>query len=126
MTDVVLSDLLKLKEEFNNIQTIRKCIIDNVPCVSVFDVICFLSKKENDVSNARTIFWRLKPDHLDVVESCLRFKFPGKNQKDTPVASMNVLFQLLQILPGKLAAKFRISTAKIISQFFDPTPSFID
>lgn len=61
-----------------------------VSIIDLITVICFtdeagrLTKHASDKSSV--YYNRLKREHVDVQTLCMDFKFPGRGQRDTPVA----------------------------------------
>ena len=49
--------------------------------------------------------------------SCSKFKFPGRRQRDTPVANARAICEVVMLLPGKAAAAFRKETASILVRY---------
>jgi len=81
------------------------------PRVSVYDLIAAV---KNCPDAARKDFWRIKEDHPEVGESVLYFKFPGRGQRETPVTDARGAICVINLLPGKRAAEFRLKAADIV------------
>jgi len=101
--------------------------------ISVVDVIMNVCFTQNDGSltnsarpNALTYYKRLQSDHEELNTNCVGFKFPGRGQQETPVAGKNGILQILQLLRGKRAAKFRQSMATLLEQYLDADMGLAD
>lgn len=101
--------------------------------ISVVDVImnvCFT--KEDDSltnlarSNALTYYRRLQSEHQELTTACVSYKFPGRGQQETPVAGKNGILQILQLLRGKKAAKFRQNLATLLEKYLDADMGLAD
>jgi hypothetical protein len=71
--------------------------------VSVFDAIEFTTGQKNPHQVWKNLTDRV-PEVLQKVEN---FKFPGKGQRETPVATLEGFLEILVLLPGKVAAMVR-------------------
>ena len=101
--------------------------------ISVVDVIMNVCFTKNDGSltdsarsNALTYYKRLRSGHEELNTVCVGFKFPGRGQQETPVAGKNGILQILQLLRGKKAAKFRQSMATLLEQYLDADMGLAD
>lgn len=101
--------------------------------ISVVDVIMNVCFTQNDGSltnsarsNALTYYKRLLLEHEELNTNCVGFKFPGRGQQKTPVAGKNGVLQILQLLRGKKAAKFRQSMATLLEQYLDADMGLAD
>lgn len=101
--------------------------------ISVVDVImnvCFTQDDGSLTSSARpnalTYYKRLLSEHQELNTSCVGFKFPGRGQQETPVAGRNGVLQILQLLRGKKAAKFRQSMASLLEKYLDANMGLAD
>ncbi len=101
--------------------------------ISVVDVIMNVCFTQNDGSltnsarpNALTYYKRLQSEHEEVNTNCVGFKFPGRGQQGTPVAGKNGIVQILQLLRGKKAAKFRQSMATLLEKYLDADMGLAD
>ena len=54
------------------------------------------------------------------------FRFTGQGQRDTPVAGRKGIFQIIQLLRGKKASKFRESVAGLVEQYLDADMGLAD
>ena len=86
------------------------------PRISVIDVISAISGHNS--SNAALAFARLGHDYPDVTANCSHVKFPDtkgrKGQRDTPVANVRVITEVIMLLPGHHAARVRRQAAELL------------
>lgn len=82
------------------------------PRVSVYDLIAAVKGVSDDA--ARMDFWSIENDHPDVEESVIYFKSPGRGQRETPVTDARGAICIINLLPGKRAAEFRLKAADIV------------
>lgn len=71
--------------------------------ISVYDGIVFTTGD----TNPRKTWKRLNEQYPEVVAKCYNFKFPGRGQRETPVADLEGFTEILVLLPGRLAARIR-------------------
>jgi len=86
----------------------------NPKLISVIDVIKAVTGKNNDDSGK--IFRRIC-ENIDVRSSCPNLKFPGRGQRDTPVADFDTILIILQHLPHPAAQKYREKVAEWLRRF---------
>lgn len=86
------------------------------PLISVIDIVRIVTENNNDYS--AQIIRNMNNNHSDVMSSCQTFKFPGKGQRNTPVADFQTILKILQHLPGPSAAKYREKTAETLTRYF--------
>lgn len=100
---------------------------------SLIDIIMIVSFTDDDGNltpnartNARTYLNRLCSDHpeLDLLRET--FKFKGRGQQETPVASRGGILQIMQLLRGKKAAKYRERTAVFVEKYIDADMELAD
>lgn len=84
---------------------------------SVYDVIRFCGKK-----NPRDAWKSLVEQFSEVVAKTDNFKFPGKGQKDTPVATRENTLYIIGLLPGAFGRSYRESAAKVFLAYLDASP----
>ncbi len=84
---------------------------------SVYDVIKFCG-----CSSEREVWKRLQERYPEVVTLCDNFKFPGKGQRNTPVADRPGILQIIGLLPGSVGRSYRESAAKIFIAYLDASP----
>jgi hypothetical protein len=66
-------------------------------------------------SNAKNVYDRLAASNLELTTICSKFKFPGRGQRDTPVATEEGIYQILMLCPGQRGAEFRSWAAGILA-----------
>lgn len=101
--------------------------------VSVIDIIMVVSFTNDDGrvtqharTGAQTYYERLLSGHPEAGTLCTRFKFKGRGQQMTPVATRKGIFQIIQLLRGKRAAKFREASAALIERYLDADMGLAD
>lgn len=87
---------------------------------SVYDVMVAMGVADK-ASNAKNVLERLHSKHSEVTTICSNFQFPGRGQRQTPVADEQGIYQILMLCPGGRAAEFRQWAAGIIA---DPNKAF--
>jgi hypothetical protein len=84
---------------------------------SVFDVlVAFVRPKQGRSINPRQILESIRSQYPEVVQIMDKFKFPGKGQRETPVANEEGIYQILMLCPGKRGAEFRKWASQIIRE----------
>jgi hypothetical protein len=83
--------------------------------VSVFDFIRIVGGQKGE----RKVWERLCVTYPEVVPMCHNFKFPGKGQRNTPVAGKKAILEILNLLPGVVGKAYRQEAAKIVLAFLD-------
>jgi hypothetical protein len=83
---------------------------------SVFDIIRVLGGQKNP----RDAWTRLTEAYPEVVGKCDNLKFPGRGQRETPVAKTkeDVLY-ILGFLPGAVGRKYREQAARLFVAYLD-------
>ena len=84
------------------------------PRISVVDVIQAIT--EITKNNAGNYFDRIKNTHTPrlVSTNCRNFRFPGRGQRDTPVADVRGVVEIVMLLPGRHAARVRRQAAELL------------
>jgi prophage antirepressor-like protein len=88
---------------------------------SVYDVLVAFGVADKP-SNAKNVYDRLAASNLELTTICSKFKFPGRGQRDTPVATEEGIYQILMLCPGQRGAEFRAWAAGILA---DPDKALI-
>ena len=89
---------------------------------SVYDVLVAFLKPTNrkgsagESINPRQVYKSLSDRNPEVVHFVDNLKFPGRGQRDTPVANEEGIYQILMLCPGKRGAEFRSWAAKIVRE----------
>ena len=81
---------------------------------SVFDVL--FTFKVTDRSHCQSTLKRICDKYPEVNANLVNFKFPGRGQRDTPVANEDGIYQILMLCPGERGAEFRSWAAKIVRE----------
>jgi hypothetical protein len=83
--------------------------------MSVFDFIRVVGGQKDP----RKTWERLMTRYLEVALFCHNFKFPGKGQRETPVASKEGILQILGLLPGLAGKKYRQEAARLVLAYYN-------
>jgi hypothetical protein len=83
--------------------------------ISVYDFIRVVGGQKDP----RKTWERLKERYSEVALLCHNFQFPGKGQRNTPVADKAATLQILNLLPGLAGKKYRQEAAKLVLAFLD-------
>ena len=81
---------------------------------SVYDVLVAL--KVTDKAHAAETLKRISDKYSEVNHFCVNFKFPGRGQRETPVASEEGIYQILMLSPGQKGAEFRKWAATVLRE----------
>jgi len=96
---------------------------------SVYDVLVAFLKPTNrkgsagESINPRQVYKSLSDRNPEVVHFVDNLKFPGRGQRDTPVANEEGIYQILMLCPGKRGAEFRSWAAKIVRERRERNPT---
>jgi hypothetical protein len=90
---------------------------------SVIDVISAVTSK--DTKHSADAFSNLLKRFPEVSQSVGVFKFPGRGQRDTPVADARGIWKIITLLPGKAAAIFRDKSGDVMIRFLGGDESLI-
>jgi len=82
------------------------------PRVSVYDLIAAV--KGVPLEHARMDFSRIKDDHPIIATRCYVYKFPGRGNLTSPATDARGAICIINLLPGKRAAEFRLKAADIV------------
>jgi|GEM_PF-3165834 len=86
---------------------------------SVFDIIRVLGGQKNP----HQVWQRLCDAHAEVIPKCENFRFPGRGQRETPVAKTKEdVFYILGLLPGTVGRKYREEAARLFVSYLE-TPA---
>lgn len=87
---------------------------------SVFDMIRVIGGKKD----SRKTWKRLCEQHPEVVAKCHGFKFPGRGQQVTPVASdKEAAYYILGLLPGAAGKTYREQAANLFVRYLNADTS---
>jgi hypothetical protein len=74
--------------------------------------------------NPRDAWQRLVESHPEVVGKCDNLLFPGRGQRETPIArTKEDAYYILGLLPGAVGRKYREQAAELFSRFLDDPAS---
>lgn len=90
--------------------------------VSVYDVI----KAMTGYTNARVAYATVQQNHVEVVRNFTTFQFSGSGERPTPVCTVPQIIELINVLPGTRAARFRVAGAKVLVRFLGGDDTLID
>lgn len=90
--------------------------------VSIYDAITFAT----GLKNAYSTWSRLAATHPEVLAKCENFKFPGRGQRETPVADLQAFLEILVVLPGRLAARVREEAVRTLIRAMNGDLSLVD
>ena len=83
---------------------------------SVFDMIKVLG----GLKNPRDAWSRLIETHPEVVDKSDKFRFPGRGQRETPIAKTKEdAYYILGLLPGEAGKKYRKEAAELFVKFLE-------
>ena len=71
-------------------------------------------------------FQRLRDHHIDLSTLCSNLKFPGRGQRETPVAPIPVLIEIAWLCNGKNAARFRREGVHVFCRALGGDLSLVD
>lgn len=89
--------------------------------ISIYDVMTFFGYK-----NPRDPFYRMKEDYPEVVGQTDSFQFNGQGQTPTPIARLETIIELMNVMKGDKVAKYRTQFAKVITRYIRGDMSLID
>ena len=82
---------------------------EHPPRVSIVDVAMAVTGKPQH--DAAQDFRRLSTQYPEVGANCSHDRFPGRGQRDTPVADVRGIVEIVMLLPGRQAARVRRQAA---------------
>ena len=92
------------------------------PRISVIDVVEAITGQVK--SNAGKTLERIKESHPEVYPNWINFRSPGRGQRETPIADVRGIVEIVMLLPGRHAAhkpqgfhRFHIQNADTSSEF---------
>jgi len=65
-------------------------------------------------------------EYPEFKSGCCDFKFKGRGQRDTPVACVRGIVEILVLLPGRQAARVRRQAAEILTRYLGGDLSLVD
>ena len=109
VSDLFLNDVkfLKLGDK-----KIRKTL-ETPPRISVYDLITAIT----DDKSPRNTYSRLTGSSADFLSFCSTYKFSGRGRQVSPVTEAKGAVMLMNLLPGRQAAQFRLDFADVIVRY---------
>jgi hypothetical protein len=89
---------------------------------SVYDII----KVVTGTSNPHMTYSRMQGQYPQVLSDCENLQFPGSGERPTPVCTIEKMIEIINVLPGERAARFRSAGAKILIRVLGGDPILID
>jgi len=90
---------------------------------SVFDMIRVLGGQKNP----HQVWARIVETHSEVVPKCENFRFPGRGQRETPVAKTKEdAYHILGLLPGAAGAEYRKQAAELFVAYLEDPAGLAD
>jgi hypothetical protein len=91
--------------------------------VSVFDVIRVVTGNPNP----HTSYSRLQLQYPEVLSDCYNLlQFSGSGERPTPVCTVEQVIELINVLPGERAARFRQAGAKVLVRVLGGDETLVD
>ena len=90
--------------------------------ISVYDGIAYTTGHKNPYQVWNDLIARI-PEVLQKTEN---FQFPGRGQRPTPVATLQVFLEILMTLPGRVAADVREKAVRTLIRAMNGDPSLVD
>ena len=120
-----INDLMAALSQLSDgaVRGIRKTTEDP-PRVSVLDVTSAITGL--DSGNSSNYYNRLREQFPEVSSSCSLFKFPGRGQRDTPIACVKGVVTIVMLLPGRAAAHVRKHAASTLARYLGGDLSLVD
>jgi hypothetical protein len=94
--------------------SVRVAVINGVKMVSAYDVIRLVIEPTN---NPRCYWARAIRKYPELTHGGKSHKFPGERQQITPVIDAKRVVVLLNVIPGRAAANFRLYSADIVVRY---------
>jgi hypothetical protein len=90
--------------------------------VSVFDII----RTVTGTTNPHMTLARIQVQHAEVLSDFEHHQFAGSGERPTPVCTVNEVIELINLLPGVRAARFRQAGAKVLVRYLGGDETLID
>ena len=120
-----IPDLMLCLHELNenSVQQIRKTA-EEPSRLSVIDAVALVTKQSH--ANAHNYWSRLLTIHPELSTACSNFKFSGRGQRETPVAEVRTIVEVVMVLPGRAAAGVRKQAADILVRYLGGDASLVE
>jgi len=69
---------------------------------------------------------RIFEAHSEVYRELVYYKFPGRRQRNTPVADLATIVEIIFLLPGRTAAHVRYEAAKLVVRYLGGDLGLVD
>ena len=94
------------------------------PQASIYDVISAVTGLNGN--HAGKAYRDLTARYPEVHSVGVNFRFPGRGQRDTPVASVRGIVEIIMLLPGQQAARVRRQAAELLCRWLGGDLSLVD
>ena len=65
--------------------------------------------------------------YSEALTGCSSFRFPGRGQwKETPVAELRTIVEIIMVLPGRAAARVRKAAADVMVRYLGGDPTLVE
>ena len=88
---------------------------ENPQRISVYDLVAAIT--DQDTNNGRTTFMRMKNTYNELAAICSFYKFPGRGRQTSPVTDARGTVVIMNMLPGRKAAQFRLACAEVMVRY---------
>jgi len=105
------------------VRQIRKTVEDP-PRVSILDAIALITGHSPTVCSHT--LQHLKEAYPEVGHLLSNFRFAGRGQRDTPVADVRGIVEIIMVLPGRAAAQMRKAAANVMVRYLGGDLSLVD
>ena len=76
--------------------------------------------------NCSNVFSRVSQAFPEVNTGCSNFKFSGRGQRETPVAELRTIVEIIMVLPGRAASQVRKAAADVMVRYLGGDPSLVE
>ena len=120
-----IPDLMLCLQELSDgtVRRIRKTAEDP-PRVAVYDVLQVVTGCS--AHNCSNVFSRVSEAFPEVLTGCSNFKFSGRGQRETPVAEVRTIVEIIMVLPGRAASQVRKAAADVMVRYLGGDPSLVE
>ena len=96
----------------------------NPPQASIYDVISAVTGLNGN--HAGKAYRDLTARYPEVHSVGVNFRFAGRGQRDTPVASVRGIVEIIMLLPGQQAARVRRQAAELLCRYLGGDLALVD
>ena len=97
---------------------------ENPPRISIIDVVEAITGQAKN--NAGKTLERIKESYPEVSPNWRNFRFPGRGQRNTPIADVRGVVEIIMLLPGHTAARVRRQAAELLCRWLGGDTAIID